>query len=233
LTTPRKRWVKQPTSLLREPWPIEVRGTLAMLSCWLGDRWARDGIETFEEASSAVLSRGALQDITGRKSFKSGVKVLQECATFVSLSVQVHSESVSVSWPRWAKEQQDASRSPGAGRPRIAPSKTQTQTQTQTQKEEEAAEAPAALTDGEPFELEPEPSPEELDRARRIKHALQLCPKQADPIAWEVFVRANIDAIRLYQFGKGCEFAQALMSFWNRKRSEQKDAGQVPVGGRY
>jgi len=112
LATPRKHWVKIASSLLREPWPDREKLTLVLLSCYLNDRWARDGLSP-EQACEATLTRGDLAAITRANRIDIGRKRLESLRDFCSISLQPLGDLTKISWPKFAEFQQLGARSRG------------------------------------------------------------------------------------------------------------------------
>lgn len=121
MATPRKRWVKQPTSIIRETWPRDVKLTAILLSCWLGDRWARDGL-SWEEAAHATLTRDQLHTITGRSQIAHARRALRALRECVSITIRVRKELTEIHWPKWAEYQAEVSGHRASMPPRASPS---------------------------------------------------------------------------------------------------------------
>jgi len=95
----RRAWIRQATSLLREPWPRDEKLCLALLSCALGDRWAQDGLGV-KEAGRALLSEADVMAITGL-ALEPGRVLLRSCSQHVTLSVTDRQQYTQVDWPKW------------------------------------------------------------------------------------------------------------------------------------
>lgn len=109
MATPRKPFVRLETSMLREPWPHDVKGTLCLLMCIMGDRWARDRL-TAEEAMEITLSPGQLSDITGRTHLRHARLMLASCARVVTLEINTEGRYTHVKWFKFPKTQELESR---------------------------------------------------------------------------------------------------------------------------
>lgn len=180
MATPRKRYFKVADSILREPMPRDAKLTLLMLMAWLNQRWARDGIPD-EDAGNALLTRGALVEVSGRSQFKSGANALRTLTKFVSMSVEVQGEFVSVSWPKFAEFQYSQSRSEGDGGPGTSPRRAPSDTRHATRDTRREPDAPAARARGPlavvgtpPIEVHPLPD------WRPLLNALGTCEGEVD-----------------------------------------------------
>lgn len=123
MATARKPFIRIGTSLLREPWPRDVKMTLVMLSCFLADRWARDRL-TAEEACSAVLTRDQLHAITGRAQIRHGRSTLRALGEHVTCTIRARGELTEIHWPKYAEFQELPSRGrelKARAKPRSAP----------------------------------------------------------------------------------------------------------------
>jgi len=132
MATPRKRWFRVGCSILREPWTRDEKMTLVLLTAWLSDRWARDGIDDPDEACRAVLSPGAMAEITGRTQLAHARRALRALGERVSCAIQVQNEFTVIYWPKFADFQELPSggrakrgrdHAPSAPAPSSAPSK--------------------------------------------------------------------------------------------------------------
>lgn len=104
MATPRKKHFRVGDSILREPWRRELKLACVLLQAHLNTRWRRDGVPN-TEAGRCLLSRGALQDITGKSRVRSGFALLRELAELVSITVSLEGEFVSVDWPKFPEFQ--------------------------------------------------------------------------------------------------------------------------------
>jgi hypothetical protein len=110
VSTPRKHYFRVGDSILREPWPREVKLTCVLLQAHLNTRWRRDGIPN-EQAGQCYLSQGAIFDVTGRKRIRSGMALLSKLSESVSLAVELRGDYIFIDWPKFAEFQNFDSRS--------------------------------------------------------------------------------------------------------------------------
>jgi hypothetical protein len=96
--------VKIETSLLTEPWPHAMKGTLALLICHMNLRWASDGL-TPEQACTVVLDRGSLFQITGKSRIDYALLALQQLAVNINLTVRQRGDFIEIFWPKFAETQ--------------------------------------------------------------------------------------------------------------------------------
>jgi hypothetical protein len=116
VATLRKRYGIVETSVLREPWPREVKLTHELLLLTFVDRWALDKLSP-EQATRATLSPGELLTITGAADQAGQVSALRELATFVTIKIKPHRNGfVEVHWPKLAKTQRWDAPKPGESR---------------------------------------------------------------------------------------------------------------------
>jgi hypothetical protein len=204
MATARKHWFKVGDSLLREPWPRDVKLTMVLLAAWLNQRWARDGL-TRAEACRAVMSQGALAEVTGRTHRKHALNSLRTLAKFVSLSIRVRGEFIHIHWPKFAEFQNlpsDDGAKPGKRKPRdMPPPPTPPQTQTEEQE-------PSALGAHAP----------PWARLRNLRKRAK-----ASEVAWERFLRDNFAAMEAWRnehADEGLElpdWPSVALRFWNRR----------------
>ena len=111
----RRGYYKQPSSIWREGWPIEVIGSLSNLQAYLHDRWARDGIPD-HEAGRAVISIANLEAITGTETPAQAVQRMSAVCQRVSIGMSVVDQRqtrrgtvvptlVLIDWPKFARYQ--------------------------------------------------------------------------------------------------------------------------------
>ena len=104
MATARKAWVRQPTSILREPWRPLLKLFIVQLSCALGDRWARDRLPR-EEACRAVFSREEMMHLGGVRDARALRRLCADAASAVRLSCVERAGYWYVDWPKWAELQ--------------------------------------------------------------------------------------------------------------------------------
>jgi len=125
VATPRKKYFRVADSILREPWPRDLKLTCVLLQAHLNTRWRRDGI-SHDKAGQCTLTKGAWTDITGRSQFNSALNLLQTLGELVTISVQVEnklgSNLIRVDWPKFAEFQDFGTRSLGQDEPLPSPS---------------------------------------------------------------------------------------------------------------
>jgi len=210
VATPRKRYFRVGDSILREPWPREVKLACVLLQAHLNTRWRRDAIP-HDEAGICLLSKGAWTDITGKSHAKSAQKLLETLATFVNLSAKIKTENdltyIRVDWPKFAEYQEFGSRSPGSDEPLFQPPPSPSPTPTPIHPPSEGgAKAP---NQGDGGGEKPKP--------KRSK----LCPLP-DPIPPDM--RAKIDLLCLDNDVPADAFIQGLRDY--ATRSGKRYAGE-------
>jgi hypothetical protein len=100
----RRSWFKVASSIYREPWDPDEKLCLVLLSAYLNDRWARDGL-TADQACEATLDLGAMFSVTGKKRADSALRVLEQLANRITLSVHYEDGRCSIKWPKFAEFQ--------------------------------------------------------------------------------------------------------------------------------
>ncbi len=120
MATPRKRYYRQPDSLLREPWPRDVKLVSVLLQCHMNTRRARDGIPD-AESGRVVLSPADLKAITGKSWLSSGRKLLETWSKLVTVSLKFDREFTEVDWPKWPEYQTYHARNSARVEPPPAP----------------------------------------------------------------------------------------------------------------
>ena len=121
MATPRKKHFRVGDSILREPWTRDQKLDLVLLQAHLNTRWRRDGIPN-DRAGHCILSRGDLQNITGKTWVKSGQNSLRTLTELVSMSVKPLGELTEVDWPKFAEYQIFTTRKQGSKQARNEPS---------------------------------------------------------------------------------------------------------------
>ncbi len=119
LATPRQHYFRVADSILREPWPRDVKLTLVMLAAWLNQRAIRDGLYG-DDACRAVLNQAALHEITGRNQLAHARRAMRALGAHVSCSIRERGAYTEIHWPKFADFQGLTSR----GRAKLRPSKT-------------------------------------------------------------------------------------------------------------
>lgn len=97
MASARKRWFRMQNCSLRES--VETRGVIAGLLAVWSNRWADDGLNS-HQARGLRLSKGEVAAITGRSHFKVGAKLIQNCLKSSEALVEIHSNFISIWWPK-------------------------------------------------------------------------------------------------------------------------------------
>ena len=122
--------------------------TLVMLSCFLGDRWARDRL-TADEACRATLTRDQLHAITGRGQLVYARKALRSLGEHVSFTIRTLGVFTEIHWPKFAEYQELPSRGrefKARRKPESAPAPSPSPAQSQAHKNSTVDPAPAKPT---------------------------------------------------------------------------------------
>jgi hypothetical protein len=111
MATDRKPYCKIETSLLREPWPDDVKLALVRLVMLMCDRWARDRIMDPDEACRITLSRAQIAEVSGKHRPDVARTLLERLANVASISLELRGDFASIYWPKLAETQGWASHS--------------------------------------------------------------------------------------------------------------------------
>ncbi len=167
MATERKPYCRIETSLLREPWPDDLKLALVKLVMFMCDRWARDRLTT-DEAIRATLSRAQVAEISGKHRPDVASTLLQRLADVASISIELRGDFTSIYWPKLAETQGWASRDRAISdrkRPQSAPAPAPAPAPAQKKGQEKAASPPT--------------------RARSSRPKKNLCPETPSPEQWQ------------------------------------------------
>jgi len=152
-------------SVLHEGWSNDQLATIARLSAYMSDRWARDGL-TADQAATIQMPISALMGITGKGRPDVAMMSAERLANIASISAERRGNIVEIKWPKFPEFQGMVARERPESAPAPAPAPAL----------QESAPADPADRGGR------EPSEGAMILARRLRAAVKRAyPKQVLP----------------------------------------------------
>jgi len=101
VATPRKRFAVIETTILREPWPDEIKLTLVLLTLHMSERWAAEKLSS-DQATRCRLSPGDALNVTSATSLEGARDRLRSLAQLVKMSVKISGNLTEIRWKKIA-----------------------------------------------------------------------------------------------------------------------------------
>ncbi len=213
MATERKPFCRIETSLLREPWPDDLKLALVKLVMFMCDRWARDRLTT-GEAIRATLNKAQVAEISGKHRPDVASTLLERLADVASISIERQGDFTSIYWPKLAETQGWASRDRAISarkQPQSAPAPAPAPAHAQKKGQEKAASPPTRTKSSQKRKTQ---CPEELD-AEQWARVFAWRDREHPKKFWDAELQAQWKLCRDHHIGKGNLWVDWVRAFYS------------------